>query len=302
MAKKNSYEGVDRTMQNAAQTLLANIRFASVDDPVRSIVVTSSIPNEGKTTISIELAKAMAKGGRTVLLVECDMRRRSLAAELNAHPQNGLYAVLSGTVDLAACATPIEKNLWFLDVEPHIPNPPDIIASKRFRRFVEDAKARFNFVVFDTPPLTAFVDAAVLSSVADGTVMVVRENFAKRCEVQDAYAQLENAGANVLGVAMNYCREERSEYYYAYYDKMGNRVKGHEHGGETPKQEDAVDDQLLPLPQSTIRRGSHVAAQTRSELQAAFARNAAQDAAGSAESSAPMPVNRTRPAARRSEQ
>ena len=151
MAKKNSYEGVDRTMQNAAQTLLANIRFASVDDPVRSIVVTSSIPNEGKTTISIELAKAMAKGGRTVLLVECDMRRRSLAAELNVHPQNGLYAVLSGTVDLAGCATPIEKNLWFLDVEPHIPNPPDIIASKRFRRFVEDAKARFNFVVFDTP-------------------------------------------------------------------------------------------------------------------------------------------------------
>ena len=302
MAKKNSYEGVDRTMQNAAQTLLANIRFASVDDPVRSIVMTSSIPNEGKTTISIELAKAMAKGGRTVLLVECDMRRRSLAAELNVHPQNGLYAVLSGTVDLAGCATPIEKNLWFLDVEPHIPNPPDIIASKRFRRFVEDAKARFNFVVFDTPPLTAFVDAAVLSAVADGTVMVVRENFAKRSEVQDAYAQLENAGANVLGVAMNYCREERSEYYYAYYDKMGNRVKGHEHGGETPQQEDAVDDQLLPLPQSTIRRGSHVAAQTRSELQAAFARNAAQDAAGSAESSAPMPVNRTRPAARRSAQ
>ena len=302
MAKKNSYEGVDRTMQNAAQTLLANIRFASVDDPVRSIVVTSSIPNEGKTTISIELAKAMAKGGRTVLLVECDMRRRSLAAELNVHPQNGLYAVLSGTVDLAGCATPIEKNLWFLDVEPHIPNPPDIIASKRFRRFVEDAKARFNFVVFDTPPLTAFVDAAVLSSVADGTVMVVRENFAKRSEVQDAYAQLENAGANVLGVAMNYCREERSEYYYAYYDKMGNRVKGHEHGGETPQQDSAVDDQLLPLPQSTVRRGSHVAAQTRSELQAAFARNAAQDAAGSAESSAPMPVNRTRPAARRSEQ
>ena len=302
MAKKNSYEGVDRTMQNAAQTLLANIRFASVDDPVRSIVMTSSIPNEGKTTISIELAKAMAKGGRTVLLVECDMRRRSLAAELNVHPQNGLYAVLSGTVDLAGCATPIEKNLWFLDVEPHIPNPPDIIASKRFRRFVEDAKARFNFVVFDTPPLTAFVDAAVLSSVADGTVMVVRENFAKRSEVQDAYAQLENAGANVLGVAMNYCREERSEYYYAYYDKMGNRVKGHEHGGETPQQDNAVDDPRRPLPQSTVRRGPPVAAPSRSELHAAFARTAAPVAAGSADSSAPMPVNRTRPAARRGDQ
>lgn len=302
MPRKSKRDDAALEIQNAAKTLLANIRFMSVDDPVRSVAVTSSIPNEGKSFVSVNLAQAIATSGKTVLLVECDMRRRSLAAELNVHPQNGLYAVLSGTVDLAGCATPIEKNLWFLDVEPHIPNPPDIIASKRFRRFVEDAKARFNFVVFDTPPLTAFVDAAVLSSVADGTVMVVRENFAKRSEVQDAYAQLENAGANVLGVAMNYCREERSEYYYAYYDKMGNRVKGHEHGGETPQQEDAVDDQLLPLPQSTIRRGSHVAAQTRSELQAAFARNAAQDAAGSAESSAPMPVNRTRPAARRSEQ
>lgn len=282
MAKGKPDGGEDRTIQNAAQTLLANVRFASVDDPIKTIVITSSVPNEGKTTISIELARAIAKGGRTVLLVGCDMRRRSLAAELNLHPQVGLYGVLASTSDLNSSAVAVEKNFWFLDVEPHIPNPPDIIASKRFRRFVEDAKSRFNYVIFDTPPLAAFVDAAVLSAVADGTVMVVRENFAKRSEVIDAHAQLENAGANVVGVCMNYCHEERSEYYYAYYDKQGNRMRtagaddGDEPGG------------LLPLPTQGHVHRVHQHAQTRGELEASLRRNAAGSGTG-------MPVNRTRP-------
>lgn len=282
MAKKKPHGSEERTIQNAAQTLLANVRFASVDDPVRAIVVTSSVPNEGKTTVSLGLAHAIAAGGRTVLLVECDMRRRSLAAELGVHPQGGLYGVLAGTGDLTSSAVSIEKNFWFLDVEPHIPNPPDIIASKRFRRFVEDAKSRFNYVVFDTPPLAAFVDAAVLSTVADGTVMVVRENFAKRSEVVDAHAQLENAGANVVGVCMNYCHEERSEYYYAYYDKQGNRVRTADAGDEDGS------ERLLPLPpQGSVHRG-HQQAQTRGELEAVLRRTAGNPGAS-------MPVNRTRP-------
>ena len=277
MARKSSYGGEDRTMRNAAQTLLANIRFASVDDPVRTIVVTSSVPNEGKTTISVELARAMAKSGRTVLLVECDMRRRSLAAMIGIHPQAGLYGVLAGTNELTSSVVAVDKNCWFLDVEPHIPNPPDIIASKRFRRFVEDAKGKFSYVIFDTPPLAAFVDAAVLSSIADGTVMVVRENFAKRSEVVDAYAQLENAGANVVGVCMNYCHEERSEYYYAYYDKQGNRVRT---TGIDDDEDDSDEPELLPLPTRIPRHGTN-AAEIAAEVPS-------------------MPVNRTRPSAKRS--
>lgn len=284
--RKSSYGGDDRTMRNAAQTLLANIRFASVDDPVRTIVVTSSVPNEGKTTISIELARAIAKSGRTVLLVECDMRRRSLSAALGVHPQAGLYGVLSGTNDLMGSVGAVDKNLWFLDVEPHIPNPPDIIASKRFRRFVEDAKGKFNYVVFDTPPLAAFVDAAVLSTVADGTVMVVRENFAKRSEVVDAYAQLENAGAHVVGVCMNYCHEERSEYYYAYYDKQGHRVRTSGLDDDDEDEGEADEQPLLPLPTRIPRHGP-------AQAQPAEAAQPASDAASA------MPANRTRPAASR---
>ena len=98
MAKKAQDDRV--FIQNAVKTLATNIRFASVDNPVRSIVVTSFIPNEGKTTIATNLAQALASGGKTVLIVECDMRRRSLAAALGTHARNGIYAVLSGQVDL----------------------------------------------------------------------------------------------------------------------------------------------------------------------------------------------------------
>ena len=97
MAKQNGDRAV---MQNAVKTLATNIRFASVDNPVHSIVVTSSIPNEGKSTIAVALSEALASGGKSVLLVECDMRRRSIAGMLGVHAQNGLYAVLSAQVEL----------------------------------------------------------------------------------------------------------------------------------------------------------------------------------------------------------
>lgn len=285
---KSSYGGSERTMRNAAQTLLANIRFASVDDPVRTLVITSSVPSEGKTTISLELARVVASSGSTVLLVECDMRRRSMAATIGVHPQRGLYSVLSGASDLASTAVSIDKNFWFLDVEPHIPNPPDIIASRRFKSFVEDVRQRFNFVIFDTPPLAAFVDAAVLSSVVDGTVMVVRERFTKRSELQDAYAQLQNAGANVVGVCMNYCEEERSEYYYAYYDKQGSRV-------DTSGLDDEEEKALFNLPVRAPRHGSAQPKRARVMAEATVPNQSEAD--DTAVTLTSMPVNRTRPAA-----
>ena len=169
-------------LQNAVKTLVANIRFASVDNPVKTLVVTSSIPNEGKSTISIELARALAAGGKDVLIVEGDLRRRTLA-------------------------------------EPHIPNPVDIFSSRRFHRFVDSLRRTYDYVIFDTPPLSTFVDAAVLGSVADGTLLVVREDFVKREDLISSYDQLRKAEANVIGAVLNYCDTKRGDYYYSYYDQ-----------------------------------------------------------------------------------
>lgn len=222
-------------VQNAAKTLLANVRFASVDKPVKSIVLTSSVPNEGKSTVAYHLAQAMASGGNRTLIVECDMRRRSLADMMGVRARYGIYAVLSGQVELAdAVVATQHAKLSFLDCEPHIPNPADLLASKRFLNLMDTLAAEYDYIVFDTPPIGTFVDAALIASIADATALVVRERFAKRADVASAYEQLKKADANVIGVVMNMVEAESSEYYYAYYNKDGKRVrksKGHVESG-----------------------------------------------------------------------
>lgn len=241
MARKKKSASNALEVQNAAKTLFANIRFMSPDRPIRSIVITSSVPNEGKSTCSVELARAIATSGKTVLLVEADMRRRALADALGVRPPAGVYAVLTEAVSLsrAVAATPT-PNLYFLDVEPNIPNPADIVSSKRYAKLVSLLGESYDYVVFDTPPVGTFVDAAILSTLVDGTVMVVKPNSTKRAELLDACDQLKKADANILGICATFCEGTGSEYYYAYYANNGERVK---RGGDAgvPQSRTAAD-------------------------------------------------------------
>lgn len=158
MAKKKKQASNMLEVQNAAKTLFANIRFMSPDNPIRSIVMTSSVPNEGKSTCSVELARAIATSGKTVLLVEADMRRRTLASLLNVRPAAGVYAVLTDAAPLKTAVTPTQTpNLFFLDVEPNIPNPADIISSKRYQKLVATLEDSYDYVIYDMPPVGTFV-------------------------------------------------------------------------------------------------------------------------------------------------
>ncbi len=285
-------------VQNAAKTLLANIRFASVDRPVKSIVLTSSVPNEGKSTVAYNLAQATASSGKRTLLVECDMRRRTLADLIGVRARYGLYAVLSGQVELedAVVSTP-HRNLMFLDSEPHIPNPADILSSQRFRRLIATMEESFDYVIIDTPPVGTFVDAAVIGTLVDATALVVRERFVKRAELQNAYDQLQKADANVIGVVMNRCEAETSEYYYAYYNKEGKRVRKSEahveDGPQLPPQRgtvmDAAEDRPAPAPTSRPARAAKISPSETAAFTAA--------AAASASAQAVKPVNVHREAA-----
>lgn len=232
MGKKKKQSSNALEIQNAAKTLFANIKFASVDDPIRTVALTSAVPNEGKTTVSINLAQAIASSGKKVLLVEADMRRRSLASEMGIHPRNGAYSVMSGMVTLdeavVSTSTPM---LYFLDIEPNIPNPADLISSKAYARLVEELDAAYDYVIFDTPPVGTFVDAALLSRLVDGVIMVVKVNGAKRDEILTAYEQLRKAEAHMLGVCATFCENTSSEYYYAYYNKDNQRIDPTGKGG-----------------------------------------------------------------------
>lgn len=229
-------------IQNAAKTMLANIRFASVDSPMQSVVITSSVPNEGKTTTTIELAKAIASSGNSVLLVEADMRRRSAASALGVHASHGAYAVMANQVSLRdAVVSTGTPNFYFLDTEPNIPNPADILSSRAYVRLVDEACDAYDYVLFDTPPVGTFVDAAILSRLVDGVIMVIKIGGAKRDEIVAAYDQLNKAEAHIIGACATFCEGTGSEYYYAYYNKDNQRVdpekearRAKKKGGSTP--------------------------------------------------------------------
>lgn len=297
MPRKKKASSDALVVQNAAKTLLANIRFASVDRPVKSIVLTSSVPNEGKSTVAYNLAQAIASSGKRTLIVECDMRRRSLADMVGARARHGIYAVLSGQVELdEALVATSHRNLFFLDSEPHIPNPADILSSQRFRKLVAQMESDFDYVVIDTPPVGTFVDAAIIAALADATALVVREHFVKRAELQNAYDQLKKADANVIGVIMNMCEAESSEYYYAYYNKEGKRVRKSEgpvsDGPQLPQQRGSVvevrDEPVVPATPARQQRP----AQKKVSPSETAAFTAAAAASASAQAVKPVDVHR----------
>jgi capsular exopolysaccharide synthesis family protein len=205
-------------MQNALKTLAANIRFSSVDKPIHTLAVVSAVPSEGKMTVAVGLGKAFAAGGAPVLLVECDMRRRSLANALATHGNHGLYSVLSGRHSVQeAVVTAGMPNLYLLDAEPSIPNPADVLQSRRFHELVDTLTSMYSYVIFDTPPVNTFVDAAIVSSMADATLLVVRQGYTHREDVVDAYTQFQQADAHVIGTVLNCADVENSGKYYDYY-------------------------------------------------------------------------------------
>lgn len=213
-------EAVSRSdaFQNAASTLMANIRFSSVDKPIKSIVITSAAPNEGKTTVAFALALAMAKAEKKVLLVEGDMRRRCLQSMLGVRAPHGIHAVLTQECTAEDAIVPTkDEGLFFLNAEAGIPNPEAIVGSQRYADLIHQLCESFDYVIIDTPPVAAFSDAAVLASRTDGAILVMREGFTERAEAAYAVEQLKASNANLLGVAMNGKKTDGKGYGYGYY-------------------------------------------------------------------------------------
>jgi capsular exopolysaccharide synthesis family protein len=210
---------------NPSKTLLANIRFASVDDPIKTLCVTSTTSGEGKTTTSTNLACAIASAGQSVLIVDADMRKRSLSAMLDLHPKYNLYSILSGECPIEKAITPTKyENLFFLDAEQSIPNPPDILSTRRFEALVAMLKDMFDYVIFDTPPVGMFVDAAIISSLTDGTIFVIREKSTKKAMAEKSIEQLKASKGRLLGIVTTFSKAPENDYYYAYYSTNGKRV------------------------------------------------------------------------------
>lgn len=215
---------------SAFERILSNARFASGGTLPSVIAVTSAMPDEGKSYVAQNLAKTSAESGIATLLVDCDLRKRSLAERLGVQPDAGIVAVANGEVSLANAVVPTKTdNLFFLDSETLFERSVEFLVSDGFRHVVELARERFELVVLDTSPLEAFVDAAEISRVADGTILVIRQNKTHRSDAAAAARQLKDAGARIVGCVLN--RSDASEdgsYYSAYrsYRSSSRGAKG----------------------------------------------------------------------------
>lgn len=206
----------------AYRTLRTNVEFACVDAPVRTLLVTSSIPSEGKTTTSGNLAVAFAQAGRTVILLDADLRKPGVHKPFNLPNISGLTSLLRTddvAIDDVAQETE-EDNLRVITTGPLPPNPAELLASQRMKTILERLVAVADLVILDSPPLQAVTDAAILSSVTDGTLLVVDAGRTRRGAAGHGREALAKSGARILGVALNRL-SQRAQADYVYYDYYG---------------------------------------------------------------------------------
>jgi len=200
----------------AYRTLRVNIQFASPDKPLKTILATSTSPEEGKSTTIANLAIALAETGAPTLLVDCDLRRPSLHTLFGLPNEAGLTSLMLAGTDLAAGSLPLQatgvENLRLLTSGPLPPNPAELLASRRMSELLVLLAEQATYVLIDTPPIIAVADAAVPAARVDGVLLVVRAGKTRRDLALKARKMLDHVKANVVGVIITDARLEGSAY------------------------------------------------------------------------------------------
>jgi succinoglycan biosynthesis transport protein ExoP len=230
----------------AYRTLRTNIEFASLDQDAKTLLVTSSIPGEGKTVTAANLAVVFAQAGRRVLLVDADLRKPGVHVIFDLPNAHGLTTLLrSDGISVDAIVQMTEQaNLRILTTGPLPPNPAELLGSQRMRTVLDRLKIDEDLVIFDSPPLQAVTDSAILSSFVDGTVFVIDAQHGRRRAVRAAREALAKAGANVLGAVLNRIPARANSDYASYYG-------GPYEPGRAVERLVRVPDKSSDLPEST---------------------------------------------------
>lgn len=216
---KNNVVNSKTAVSEAFRSLRTNLQFTSVDKKVKSILITSSLPNEGKSTIIKNLAYALAMTGVKVIVVDCDLRNPTVHQMFKIPNISGLtniiveddryekYVILDKEFD----------NLGIITSGPIPPNPSELIGSNRMKVFLDRLKEDYDYVLLDAPPVLLVTDPTVLAPVADGVILVIQANKTEIEATKRAKEILTNVKANILGAVLNKVKEQRSGYYYYYY-------------------------------------------------------------------------------------
>jgi succinoglycan biosynthesis transport protein ExoP len=200
----------------AVRRLRTNLQFIDIGNRSKSIVISSSIPGEGKSTIAINLAVSLADAGARVILVDADLRRPSIAEYLGIEGGVGLTTVLIGRAEVEDVVQPLGRTSLDLLAAGQIPpNPSELLGSTAMADLLERLSAAYDMVLLDSPPLLPVTDAVVLSNLAGGALVVVGVDRIHRPQLLQSLESLETAGAHLFGVVMNkIARREAAAYAY----------------------------------------------------------------------------------------
>jgi non-specific protein-tyrosine kinase len=189
-------------ISEAYRTLRTNLSFSSLDRPLRTLVVTSASPDEGKSETVANLAVTIAQGGRKTILVDCDLRRPSLHTLLGLTSEPGLTNLVLEEGGHPSLQQTEVEGLAFLASGPLPPNPADMLGSQRMDQIIADLIDIADVVLFDAPPVIAVTDATVLGSKVDGVLMVISAGKTRRDHAEKAKELLEKANVRIIGAAL----------------------------------------------------------------------------------------------------
>lgn len=211
-------------ISEAYRTLRTNIQFSNVDKELKTIIVTSAVPEEGKSTTVSNLAIAMAQAGKKVVLIDCDFRKPILHKRFFLSNIEGLTNVLvaeKGIYEVIQFPQGIE-NLSVITSGPIPPNPAELLDSKKMETVLKELKDKVDIILMDSPPVGVVTDAAILSTKVDGTLLTIAHKKTEIEMVQTAVGLLDKVGANIIGTVLTQIdMTDKSAYQYGNYEYYG---------------------------------------------------------------------------------
>lgn len=223
-----AYNDLKNPATEAYRVIRTSIQFAQAGKELKTLAFTSCTPNEGKSMTIANLAVVLTQAGKSVLLLDCDMRNPTVHKNFGLSNKLGLSSCISMDTPLSAAvqATRVD-NLYALTGGVIPPNPSELLGSERMRELLQEAREIYDYVLIDTPPVMPVTDALIVGRFVDGMILVIASAEVKVEMARDVKNQLVNAGANILGVVLNKVRSEHHGYGYGYYYYYGNYGEKH---------------------------------------------------------------------------